>query len=219
MHRGSMRSLPLSARAAEKETSFKAMVSPPRSLPSQLNRAGRWRKILRTDSKTTRSMKIRTTRLERQKYESANGEVRTANRGSDARRRLCIIVAIRGLFVSGLRSLVYPSGFASMTEPLSTLPVSSTRLQREDEFELLCALAGAELAPERIERIANWNLSALNWGEVLRLAEHHGVLPLAARNLIENTRELPPEIERSLGSAYEVNLRRSLWFTAELARI
>jgi hypothetical protein len=92
-------------------------------------------------------------------------------------------------------------------------------LQREDEFDLLCALTGAELSPERIERIANWNLSALDWSEVLRLAEHHGVLPLAARSLIEHARGLPPEVERSLRSAFEANLRRSLWFTAELARI
>src|SRR5260370_30333124 len=34
------------------------MVSPHRSRPSQLNRAGRWRNILRTDSKTTWSMKV-----------------------------------------------------------------------------------------------------------------------------------------------------------------
>ena len=83
-----------SAPAAEKETSFKATVSPPRSRPSQLNRAGRWRNILRTDSKTIRSMKV-------------NGEVRvkiirTTNslwhRVSDARRRLCIIVAIRDAY-------------------------------------------------------------------------------------------------------------------------
>ena len=86
-------------------------------------------------------------------------------------------------------------------------------------FEFLCALAGAELAPERIERIANWNLSALDWEEVLRLAEHHGVLPLVARNLIEHGLGLPPKIERSLRSAYEVNLRRSMLFTAELVRI
>ena len=86
-------------------------------------------------------------------------------------------------------------------------------------FEFLCALAGAELAPERIERIANWNLSALDWSEFLRLAEYHGVLPLVARNLIEHGLGLPPEIERSLRSAYEVNLRRSMLFTAELARI
>src|SRR5208282_477844 len=53
----------------------------------------------------------------------------------------------------------------------------------------------------------------------LRLAEHHGVLPLAARTLIEHARGLPAEIERRLRSAYDANLRRSLWFTAELTRL
>ena len=84
---------------------------------------------------------------------------------------------------------------------------------------LLCALAGVDLAPERIERIANRDLSKLDWSKVLRLAEHHGVLPLAARNLLEHAHGVPPEVERPLRSAYEANLRRSLWFTAELARI
>src|SRR6267378_1389972 len=106
-----------------------------------------------------------------------------------------------------------------MTDPLPPSSMSSTRLQTQGEFELLCAVACAELSPEWRTRIANWNLSALDWSEVLRLAEYHGVLPLVARNLIENGRELPPEVERSLRSAYETNLRRSLWFTAELARI
>jgi len=106
-----------------------------------------------------------------------------------------------------------------MTELFPPPSVSSPRLQTQGEFELLCALAGGELSPERRERIANWNLSALDWNEVLRLAEYHGVLPLAARNLIELARGLPPEVERSLRSAYETNLRRSLWFAAELARI
>ena len=111
-----------------------------------------------------------------------------------------------------------------MTEPFPPPPASSSTLQTENEFEFLCALTSAELAPERRERIANWNLSAVDWSEVLRLAEYHGVLPLAARNLIdnyrvENGRGLPVEVERSLRSAYKENLRRSLWFTAELARI
>jgi hypothetical protein len=111
-----------------------------------------------------------------------------------------------------------------MTEVLPTSSASSTVPQRENEFEFLCALTGVELGQERVERIANWDLSALNWSEFLRLAEHHGVLPLAARNLIEhdcikNSRGLSSEIERSLRSAYDANLRRSLWFTAELARI
>ncbi|MFI5102430.1 MAG: nucleotidyltransferase family protein [Terriglobales bacterium] len=108
---------------------------------------------------------------------------------------------------------------ATMTELSHKSPVSSPALQRDGEVEFVCALAGAELAPERVECIANWNLSALDWSEVLRLAEHHGVLPLAAHNLIEYARSLSPEIERSLRSAYETNLRRSLWFSAELARI
>jgi hypothetical protein len=102
----------------------------------------------------------------------------------------------------------------------SPLPSNSgAASQRADEFELLCALAGAELTSERIARIANWNLSTLDWSELVRLAEHHGVLPLAARKLMEHARGLPPEIERSLRSLYEANLRRSLWFAAELARI
>jgi hypothetical protein len=120
-----------------------------------------------------------------------------------------------------------------MTPPelLPSSPASCTAPQREseDEFGFLCALAGAALTPERRARIAAGNPAALDWSKLVRLAEHHGVLPLAAYNLVEpdstenrsaeNRRELPPEIERSLRSAYEMNLRRSLWFTAELARI
>ena len=87
-----------------------------------------------------------------------------------------------------------------------------------------CARWLGRSSPEWIERIASWNLSALDWSEFLRLAEHHGVLPLAARNLIEHARAkhgrgLPAEIERSLRSAYQANLRRSMWFATELVRI
>jgi hypothetical protein len=112
-----------------------------------------------------------------------------------------------------------------MTPPeLPPSSLASCATPGKDAFEFVCALAGAELTPARRERIADCDYQALDWGEVLRLAEHHGVLPLVAHNLIEsggveNARGLPPEIERSLRSAYEANLRRSLWFTAELARI
>ena len=105
-----------------------------------------------------------------------------------------------------------------MTELSPPIQVSSTATRGENEFVLLCELAGAELAPGRTKPIANWNLSAIDWGEFLRLAEHHGVLPLAARHLIDEARGLPLEIERSLRPLYQANLRRSLWFTAELAR-
>jgi hypothetical protein len=105
---------------------------------------------------------------------------------------------------------------------IESLPSSSelrTALQRRDEFELLCALVGTELPPDGIERIANSDLSAVDWTGFLRLAEFHGVLPLAARNLVEHYRGFSPDVERSLRSAYDANLARSLWFTAELARI
>jgi hypothetical protein len=111
-----------------------------------------------------------------------------------------------------------------MTEPLPQLPASSITTQIANEkkregFGLLCALTAVELATESRDRVANWDLSTLDWAEFLRLAEHHGVLPLAARNLIEHVHGLPPEIRRALRSAYDANLRRSLWFTAELTRI
>ena len=106
-----------------------------------------------------------------------------------------------------------------MTELLPSLVASNSRLQGEDEFLLLCALTGGELTPARIERIANWNLSVVDWPQLFRLAERHGVLPLAARNLTVHARGLPVEIDRALQSAYDANLRRNLWFTAELARI
>ncbi len=64
---------------------------------------------------------------------------------------------------------------------------------------------------------------------MLSLAEHHGVIPLVAGTLLENQHagqdtqaadlQLPVEIARSLRAAYDANLRRNLWFTAELARI
>ncbi len=97
--------------------------------------------------------------------------------------------------------------------------MSSTAPQSKDEFDLLCALAASELTAGRQERVANWNLSAIDWNEFLRLAEHHGVLPLTARNLMGYGRGLPPEVGHLLRSGHEANLRRSLRFTAELARI
>jgi len=87
------------------------------------------------------------------------------------------------------------------------------------EFDFLCACAGVELSSERIDRIKNWDGYELNWSELLQLAEHHGVLPLLARNLIAHAQGLPPEIEQSLRSAFDANARRNLWFASELVRI
>jgi hypothetical protein len=87
------------------------------------------------------------------------------------------------------------------------------------EFDLLCACARVEIAPQVAARIANADAGSLDWNEFLRLAEHHGVLPLVARSLQEQGSELPSEVRKSLQLAEKENIRRSLWFAVELARI
>jgi hypothetical protein len=62
-------------------------------------------------------------------------------------------------------------------------------------------------------------ISQRSTGAKFFACQHHGVLPLAVRNLIESGRGLPPEIERSLRSAYQANPLRSMWFAAALVRI
>ena len=83
----------------------------------------------------------------------------------------------------------------------------------------MCACAGVELTPIRRARIARARDSGLDWPEFLRQAEHHGVLALAARSLGEQDAGVPAPIAEALRSAFDINLRRSLWFTGELARI
>ena len=104
----------------------------------------------------------------------------------------------------------------------SALPPAGVNRQQSTgsrEFILLCACAAAQPTPERIATIAEWNQAPPDWDEFLRLAEHHGILPLAARNLIAHAPGLPSPIAQSLRSAYEGNVRRNLWYAAELARI
>ena len=87
------------------------------------------------------------------------------------------------------------------------------------EFDLLCACSGVELSPERIRRIANCTAAEIAWDELLGRAEHHGVAPLLARNLQAHGRGVPANVEQSLRSGFEANLRRNLWFASEAIRI
>jgi len=91
-------------------------------------------------------------------------------------------------------------------------------MNQGQEFRLLCSVAAVELSPERVARIATAIKAGIDWKEFLRLTEHHGILPLAARNL-KAAPGVPPEIVQSLDSAFETNVRRNLWFASELARI
>jgi hypothetical protein len=108
-----------------------------------------------------------------------------------------------------------------MSRP-STSPVLSVPPRWEgssQEFDLLCACSGVELSPERIGRLAKCGEFELDWDELLRRAEHHGVAPLLARNLRAHGRGVPANVEQSLRSGFEANLRRNLWFASEAIRI
>jgi hypothetical protein len=72
---------------------------------------------------------------------------------------------------------------------------------------------------EQVAQIAGRNWDGFDWDEFLRFAEHHGVLALAAYNLSKHACGLPEEARRPLQTAYDDNVRRSLWFAAELVRI
>jgi len=111
-----------------------------------------------------------------------------------------------------------------MTEALLAPAPRFVPLRQSSAFELLCACSVAHPNLEQIERIQahaehGGAQSGYWWEEFRSLAEHHGVLPLAAYNLIEHTLNLPPETRRSLTTLYAENLRRNLWFAAELLRI
>jgi hypothetical protein len=87
------------------------------------------------------------------------------------------------------------------------------------EFALLlacCAVgdSGSQDAERRalLER-------ALDWAQVIRLAEHHGVAPLVYQALRVYAGSVPPAVLDELRNRYEHNVRRNLRFTAELFRI
>jgi hypothetical protein len=97
---------------------------------------------------------------------------------------------------------------------------SSGRLGFSREFDLLCAYARVRLGREGLASPASSNEAAIDPAEFLRLAEHHGVLPLVARNLLDRERcMLPSDFVHLLRTSFEENVRRSLWFASELVRI
>src|SRR5271169_1714599 len=103
-----------------------------------------------------------------------------------------------------------------MPEALLSSPASSLSLDRSSAFELLCACSAAHPSARQVERITACQFADLDVEEFLRLAEHHGVAALVARNLIEHASALPPDVRQSLDSVSTANFRRSLWFAAEL---
>lgn len=86
------------------------------------------------------------------------------------------------------------------------------------EFVLLLACCSVD-RPESISRQVTACLDAgVDWPQVLRLAEHHSVLPLLYRS-VRGSGTVPVVILEDLRRRYEHNALRNLKFTAELFRI
>ncbi len=97
--------------------------------------------------------------------------------------------------------------------------MSSPGLPSETAFKVLCRLSRTAFTAEQITAVSSCSFPGTDWKEVIQLAEHHGVLSLVARNLIDYSKRLPPAIERDLQEARRLSLIRGLWFSSELASI
>jgi putative nucleotidyltransferase-like protein len=92
-------------------------------------------------------------------------------------------------------------------------------LQFSTTFELLLTCCSVNREPSSLREVAEYVDGGVDWGDVLRLAEHHGVIPLLYKRLRDLPGNLPPAILDDLHRRYESNARRNLQFTAELFRI
>jgi len=81
------------------------------------------------------------------------------------------------------------------------------------EWELLLATASAGEQTPRLRTLVN---QPLDWALFERLAETHGLLPMAAARLGADPSLLPGPVVQELRTICQENARRSLWFAGEL---
>jgi hypothetical protein len=93
---------------------------------------------------------------------------------------------------------------------------ASTASSPEFAFLLACCAVGDQV-PARLNRLLAAN--DIDWPQLFRLAEHHGVTPLVYHALQNCTLPVSPATLDELRNRYERNARKNLRFTAELFRI
>jgi hypothetical protein len=87
------------------------------------------------------------------------------------------------------------------------------------EFDLLLACCADPCGDEHGERIRKILSRPLDWERILRLVDHHRVVPQVYGELSALSRLVPVQHLNALRLCYEDNARKTLWFTAELVRI
>jgi len=113
---------------------------------------------------------------------------------------------------------------ASAAEP--RLVLSAARKLRpvqafgsSSEFDLLLACCADPCGDEQGARIPNILSRRLDWERLLRLVDHHRVVPQVYRELSVLSHLVPVEHLNALRLRYQDNARKTLWFTGELVRI
>jgi hypothetical protein len=94
----------------------------------------------------------------------------------------------------------------------------------DSEFDLLVACctasSGQDSSDERYaDRIRDILSRPLNWERMLRLVDHHRVVPQVYGALSTFSRLVPARQFDALRLRYQDNARKALWFTGELVRI
>jgi hypothetical protein len=101
----------------------------------------------------------------------------------------------------------------------SNPPAHSAKLAFSPELELViacCSFTDSQLLAQEISARLK---DRLDWQCVLRLAEHHNVMPRMYQKLREFSRLAASGVVDELRTNYELNIHRSLKFVAELFRI
>ena len=84
------------------------------------------------------------------------------------------------------------------------------------EFDLLISCCANSSRADRIREILS---GSLDWEQLLRLVDHHRVVPQVYGALSALPHLIPAQRLGALRSRYQDNARKALWFTAELLRI
>jgi len=108
---------------------------------------------------------------------------------------------------------------SSLASTSAQRPARRLVLALPPEFELLLACCGVDAPETRLQRVGEALKQGAAWSDVIRLGEHHNVLPLIYRTMRDLSPAIPVAIRDEVRARYENNARRNLRFTAELFRI
>jgi len=102
----------------------------------------------------------------------------------------------------------------ALTRPFATTaPRSLFGVVVSPEWDLLLTTASATDQTSHLHNLVN---QPLDWALFERLAETHGILPMAAARLGADPSLMPGPVVQELRSICHENARRSLWFAGEL---